>query len=131
MHKSNLVIDAFYCPRGWRSYYHHIQIIQILGLYFWKILCIVTLNFCDLEKEDVDHTRAIRHNEVLGVGYPLELDCWEVEIFKDFGLPPNISNLDVSRLHFIALGKSFPMSYQTPQLELIWLLKMPKLQNCW
>jgi hypothetical protein len=56
---------------------------------------------------------------VLGVGYPLELDCWEVEIFKDFGLPPNISNLDVSRLHFIALGKSFPMSYQTPQLELI------------
>jgi hypothetical protein len=60
---------------------------------------------------------------VLGVGYPLELGYWEgyweVENFKDFGLPPNISNLDVSRLHFIALGKSFPMSYQTPQLELI------------
>jgi hypothetical protein len=39
--------------------------------------------------------------------------------------------LDVSRLHFIALGKSFPMSYQTLQSELIWPLKMPKLRNCW
>jgi hypothetical protein len=24
MHKSNLIIDAFYCPRGRVSYYHHI-----------------------------------------------------------------------------------------------------------
>jgi hypothetical protein len=82
MHKSNLIIDAFYCPRGRVSYYHHIQIIQILGFYFQEILCIVTLNFCDLEKEDVDHTRAIRHNEVLGVNYPLEFGYWEVETFQ-------------------------------------------------
>jgi len=79
----------------------------------------VTLNFCDLEKEDVNHTRAIRHNEMLSVNYPLELSYWEVENFKDFGIPPNISNLEFSRLHFIALGKSFPMPHQTPQSELI------------
>jgi hypothetical protein len=59
MHKFDLVIDAFYRPRGQISYYHHIQIIQILGFYFQKILCIVTQKYCDLEKEDLDHTWAI------------------------------------------------------------------------
>jgi hypothetical protein len=56
---------------------------------------------------------------MLSVNYPLELSYWEVENFKDSGIPPNISNLEFSRLHFIALGKSFPMPYQTPQSELI------------
>jgi hypothetical protein len=90
MHKSNSVINAFYCPKGQVSYYHHIQIIQILGFYFHEILCIVTLNFCDLEKEDVNHIRAFRHNEVLSVSYRLELNYWDVENFKDFGIPPHL-----------------------------------------
>jgi hypothetical protein len=56
---------------------------------------------------------------MLSVNYPLELSYWEVENFKDSGIPPNISNLEFSRFHFIALGKSFPMPCQTPQSELI------------
>ncbi len=79
----------------------------------------MTLNYCDLEKEDVDHTRAIKHNKLSSVDYPLELNYWEVKNFKDSGLPQNISDLDVSRLHFIALKMSFPTPYQTFQSKLI------------